>query len=114
MIFNFNKIIFNPIDLNIFKLFFLALPEITLGVCILLVIIANITFKFKKVEKIQQETTLIKKYLVLILIIATAYYLVLLKYLTEESFIIYSHMFLISYYILIIKSIVTFISAIIL
>jgi hypothetical protein len=53
MVFNFNKIIFNPIDLNIFKLFFLALPEITLGVCILLVIIANITFKFKKVEKIQ-------------------------------------------------------------
>jgi hypothetical protein len=27
MIFNFNKIIFNPIDLNIFKLFFSALLE---------------------------------------------------------------------------------------
>jgi NADH:ubiquinone oxidoreductase subunit 2 (subunit N) len=50
----------------------------------------------------------------LILIIATAYYLVLLEYLNEESFIIYSHMFLISYYILIIKIIVTFISVIIL
>ena len=99
MQFDFYITISNISDLNGQKWVFLTIPEVALGICILLVLITSTTFEFKKVIQAQKKTILLTKCIMWVFTIILSYYILLLIILGGKSYIMHNYLFIVDTYL---------------